>query len=675
MPASRHRGAPRLRTGTAWVEQVRSRMPNSQPIEDVPPRLPGTEPPGLRALMTLAVGVVVVAALYLAQEVLIPITLAVLLSFVLAPLVELLRRFWLGRVPAVLLAVLLALGAILLVGGLIGTQVASLAADVPRYAMTIERKVDAVREATLGRLNAIANRFTHSEAAEEPAAPGPAQAEAPAAPRAAPAQPQQSGSASATSPLELAQRILAPVLGPLGTTAIVLVVTVFMLLQREDMRDRIIRLVGATDLHRTTTALNDAARRLSRYFLAQLGINLLFGCIIGLGLFAIGVPSPLLWGILAALLRFVPYIGAPLAGALPVALAAAVDPGWSLALWTAVLFLVTEPLMGQVVEPMVYGHSTGLSPIAVIIAAIFWSWLWGPIGLILSTPLTLCLVVLGRHVEQLEFLDVMLGDEPALTPVQSFYQRLLAGDPDEALDQAELMLKEAPLSTYYDEVALPGLQLAARDVNRGVLPREQLRTIREAIQGLVEDLEEHPDTDPKAAKAAKAARAAGRGGQAAPEPPAAETAPAAWREEASVLCIAGRGPLDEAAAGMLAQLLRKHGFGTRVLSYQTVSRSRVRALETSGARMVCLTYLELGGSPAHLRHLLRRLRQRLPDRPVLVGLWPPGEAVLQDRSMQAALGADQVVSSLRAAVQGCLQTARQADARQPEAAKPAAPPT
>ena len=654
-------------------------MPNSQPIEDVPPRLPGAEPPGLRALMTLAVGVVVVAALYLAQEVLIPITLAVLLSFVLAPLVELLRRFWLGRVPAVLLAVLLALGAILLVGGVIGTQVASLAAEAPRYALTIERKVETVREATVGRLNAIAGRFLHSEAVEEPAAaPGPAQPEAPAAPRAAPAQPQQSGSGTTTSPLDLAQRILAPVLGPLGTTAIVLVVTVFMLLQREDLRDRIIRLVGATDLHRTTTALNDAARRLSRYFLAQLGINLLFGCIIGLGLFAIGVPSPLLWGILAALLRFVPYIGAPLAGALPVALAAAVDPGWSLALWTAVLFLVTEPLMGQVVEPMVYGHSTGLSPIAVIIAAIFWSWLWGPIGLILSTPLTLCLVVLGRHVEQLEFLDVMLGDEPALTPVQSFYQRLLAGDPDEALDQAELMLKEAPLSAYYDEVALPGLQLAARDVNRGVLPREQLRTIREAIQGLIEDLEEHPDIDPKAVKAAKAARAAGRGGQAAPEPPAAETAPAAWREEASVLCIAGRGPLDEAAAAMLAQLLRKHGFGTRVLSYQTVSRSRVRALETSGARMVCLTYLELGGSPAHLRHLLRRLRQRLPDRPVLVGLWPPGEAVLQDRPMQSALGADQVVSSLRAAVQGCLQAARQADGRQPDGrqpdvAQPAAP--
>ncbi|RAI58628.1 AI-2E family transporter [Roseicella frigidaeris] len=650
-------------------------MPGSQPIEDIPPRLPGAQPPGLRALMTLAVGVVVVAALYLAQEVLIPITLAVLLSFVLAPLVELLRRLWLGRVPAVLLAVLLALGAILLIGGLIGTQVASLAADAPRYAMTIEHKVGAVREATIGRLNAIAGRFTHSGAEPGQAAlPGPAQPEVETAPKAGAAQPQQAGSDSTTSPLDLAQRILAPVLGPLGTTAIVLVVTVFMLLQREDMRDRIIRLAGATDLHRTTTALNDAAHRLSRYFLAQLGINVLFGCIIGLGLFLIGVPSPLLWGILAALLRFVPYIGAPLAGALPVALAAAVDPGWSLALWTTGLFLVTEPIMGQVVEPMVYGHSTGLSPIAVVIAAIFWSWLWGPIGLILSTPLTLCLVVLGRHVEQLEFLDVLLGDEPALTPVESFYQRLLADDPDEALDQAELMLKQVPLSTYYDEVALKGLQLAARDVNRGVLPREQLRTIRDSIHGLVEDLEAYPDADPKLAKAA------GRAGQGAPDRAAAGMAPAGWGEKATILCIAGRGPLDEAAAGMLAQLLRKHGFGTEVVPYQAVSRSRVQALDIAGARMACLLYLDLSGSPAHLRHLLRRLRERLPDRPVLVGLWPEGEPVLRDRQLQVALGTDQVATTLREAVQACLQVARQSDAAPPaapssapRAAPPAAP--
>ena len=257
--------------------------------------------------------------------------------------------------------------------------------------------------------------------------------------------------------MQLAQRIIAPIVAPLSTTAIVLIVAIFILLQREDLRDRLIRLFGSSDLHRTTVAMNDAARRLSRYFLTQLGINATFGVIIGIGLFFIGVPSPVLWGVLAMLLRFVPYIGAPLAAVLPLALAAAVDPGWSMVLWTAALYAVVEAIMGQVVEPLLYGHSTGLSPFSVVVAATFWTWLWGPIGLILSTPLTLCLVVLGRHVERLEFLDVILGDRPPLTPVESFYQRMLAGDPDEARDQAELLLKDRSLSSYYDEVALKGL--------------------------------------------------------------------------------------------------------------------------------------------------------------------------------------------------------------------------
>ena len=242
--------------------------------------------------------------------------------------------------------------------------------------------------------------------------------------------------------IELAQRIVTPVVEPLSTTAIVLIVSIFILLQREDLRDRMIRLFGASDLHRTTIAMNDAARRLSRYLLTQLAVNAAFGVIIATGLAFIGIPSPVMWGVLGALLRFVPYIGAPLSAVMPLALAAAVDPGWSMLLWTASLYLVVEPVMGQLVEPLVYGHSTGLSPFAVVLAATFWTWLWGPIGLILSTPLTLCLVVLGRHVARLEFLDVLLGDRPALTPVESFYQRMLAGDPDEVHDHAEVLLKQ-----------------------------------------------------------------------------------------------------------------------------------------------------------------------------------------------------------------------------------------
>jgi predicted PurR-regulated permease PerM len=618
--------------------------------------------PSLSGLMTLAVGVVVVAALYLGREVIIPIALAVLLSFVLAPVVNGLRRLRLGRAPAVIVAVILALGVILAIGAVIGTQLAQLATDLPRYEATVAEKIGTVRRATIDRVSELLRgvhrelRGTETPAqapARRGAAPPKRGAEAPpAAPQAEP------------SPLELMHRVLAPVLGPIETTGIVLVVTVFILMQRQDLRDRLIRLFGASDLHRTTAAMDDAARRLSKYFLTQLALNTLFGVIIGLGLWLIGVPGPVLWGIVAMLMRFVPYVGAFIAGVIPVVLAAAVDPGWSMMLWTAALFLVAEPVMGQVVEPLVYGHSTGLSPFAVVVAALFWTWLWGAIGLILSTPLTLCLVVLGRHVERLEFLDVLFGDRPALTPVENFYQRMLADDPDEALDQAELLLKERSLSSYYDEVALKGLRLAAEDASRGVLRPQQLERIKDAIRDLVRDLAEHADADP-----AKPADTAGSAGERAPAnaassdetPPDRSHLPPAWRGEAPVLCVAGRGSLDEAAADMLAQLLSKHGLGARVLPHRAVSRANILGLEFAGVAMVCISYLEISGSPAHLRYLVRRLRQRLPGVPILVGLWPAEDAILTNETLRARVGADYYVASLRQAVQACLEAVRAAE--------------
>ena len=208
------------------------------------------------------------------------------------------------------------------------------------------------------------------------------------------------------------------------------------------------------------------------------------------------MPNPILWGILSGLLRFVPYIGSFISAGLPITLATAVDPGWSMAIWTAVLYLVVELGVSQGVEPILYGHSTGLSPLAVVISAIFWSWLWGSIGLVLSMPLTLCLVVLGRYVDRLEFLDILLGDRPPLTPVESFYQRILAGDADEAQDHAELLLKDRSLSSYYDEVALKGLQLAANDAERGVIGHGQLERVRNTINGLIRELAEYDDRDP-----------------------------------------------------------------------------------------------------------------------------------------------------------------------------------
>jgi AI-2E family transporter len=324
------------------------------------------------------------------------------------------------------------------------------------------------------------------------------------------------------APLEVAERVLTPVLSPLATMGIVFIVAVFILMQKEDLRDRLIRLFGSGDLHRTTAAMDDAAARLSRYFLTQLALNASFGVVVTLGLWLIGIPSPALWGIIAALLRFVPYVGAIGSALFPLALAAAVDPGWTMVLETAAFFVVLEGVTGQVIEPLLYGHSTGLSPVSVVISAIFWTWLWGPVGLILSMPLSLCLVVLGRHIERLEFIDVLLGDQPALTPAESFYQRILAGDADEALDQAEVLLRDRSLSSYYDEVALHGLQLAANDSVRGVLSDEQLRNIQDAIDGIVVDLADHEDVDTPAGKpdaSAPASRTPGRCRRHGPVPP------------------------------------------------------------------------------------------------------------------------------------------------------------
>jgi len=624
--------------------------------ERQPASVPPAETPGLTGLLTLAVGVVVVAGLYLGRTVLIPITLAVLLSFMLAPLVNLLRRIHLGRVPSVLLAVVLALGVILAIGGLIGTQLADLVQQVPFYAETIRKKVDTIQDFALSQSNQLMHRLS-----PQPHTPPP-QPKVPSGTEQKPL-PVEIHQPDPT-PMELAERIITPIVDPLSTTAIVLVVAVFVLLQREDLRDRLIRLFGSSDLHRTTAAMNDAARRLSLYFLTQLAINTSFGVVTGLGLFLIGVPSPLLWGVLGTLLRFVPYIGAPLAALLPLALAAAVSPGWGMVIWTAGLYVVIEGLLGQVVEPLLYGHSTGLSPFSVVVSATFWTWLWGPIGLILSTPLTLCLVVLGRHVERLEFLDVILGDRPALTPVESFYQRMLAGDPDETREQAEVLLRDRPLSSYYDEVALQGLQLAAVDAARGVLTEAQLERIRASMQALIDDLDEYDDQEPAEQGATDGPAALSRGEQDLPKHPAPgkatpETLPEAWRgHHAPVLCIAGRGPLDDAAASMLAQLLHKNGLKARVLRHGAVSRGLIGSLNSEGVAMVCLCYLEIRGTPSHLRYLLRRLRQKLPTAKLLVGLWPAEQAILTDDRLRQAVGADIYVSSLRETVEACLETAR-----------------
>jgi predicted PurR-regulated permease PerM len=598
------------------------------PLERRPAPIPPAHTPGTTSVVTLGTGVVVIAGLYFGRSVLIPITLAVLLAFLLAPLVELLHRIRIPDFLAAFLAVAVALASIVGLGGLIGTQVADLAGQVPHYASTIETKVETVEQFASSRFDALMRTVGH------PFRGNPVQHSAASAPTTQPAnnpQPQPvpvEVHQPPSSAVQLAEQVVEPLINPLAALAIVFVISTFILSQREDLRDRMIRLFGASDLHRTTVAMDEAAHRLSRYFLAQLAINTAFGVIIGIALYFIGVPSPLLWGIIATLLRFLPYIGSPLAAVLPLLLAAATSPGWAPVIWTGVLFGVGETIMGQVVEPLVYGRSTGLSPFAVVVAATFWTWLWGPIGLILSTPLTLCLLVLGRHVDRLEFLDILLGDRPALQPDESFYQRMLAGDPDEAGEQAEQFLKEESLTKYYDEVAVPGLRRATIDSGRGVLNSEQLERVLESAYALIEELVDEAKSDPEADEVREA-------------------------ERGVVLCVAGRGPLDEAAARMLAQLLEERGIGARAVPYSAISRSELPALQAQEMPALCLCYLDLEGSISHVRYLLRRLRRVLPDLPMLVGIWPQGAPALRDERMRAAIGADHYVTSLQEAVEAC----------------------
>lgn len=609
---------------------------------------------------SLVVGIVVVAALYFGQDVFVPLALAVLLSLALGPVVLAFRRARMGRVTSVAAAVLLAFVMIFGVSALIGTQISGLANNLPRYQQNISDKISSIRHATAGAglmqraaevLHALRQELTRAGAEDElpPAVPATPADILPSIVPPTPAEPAELPIPvqifqPQPGPLEMIQNIAAPLLHPLSKTLVVLVFVVMFLLKREDLRDRFIRLAGAHDLRRTTEALDDATRRLSRYLLVQSAINASFATLITLGLWIIGVPNPLLWGVMAGLLRFVPYIGPIIAAAFPAALAVAVDPGWSMLFWTLALFFTAEPIVGQVIEPWIYGHNTGLSAVAIVIAAVFWTWLWGLVGLLLSTPLTVCLVVLGRHVEHLKFLDVLLGDRPALAPEESFYQRLLAGDPDEAADQAEQFLKTRRLADYYDEVAIKGLALAQVDRVRGGLDHQRRNQIKDAVYEIIDDLADHDDAAPPAPGTEKDPAAA--------QPPA--IAPA-WQQNA-VMCVAGRGAIDEASAAILAHLLSKHGVGARVISSPSVSASNIFKLDIGSVQLAVICFME-AESMSNARFLVRRLR-RLGHARIVLGFWTLGDDEERRRAAIAATGVDDIVTSLREAVDHVVKLAQ-----------------
>lgn len=536
----------------------------------------------------------VMAVLYFARELLVPLALAVLLSFVLAPIVRTLRRVGTPRVLAVLAAVLAAVAVILVLGLVMARQLSELASDIPFYQFELTRKLASIN-ASGGMIERVQEMLQGLAAgAERATAPEP-----PAIPAADPVRPlpvQVHPPPPRT--FEVLRTVVEPLLYPLATFGIVIVFVIFVLLYREDLRDRVIRLVGAHDLQRTMAAMDDAAYRLSRFFLAQVAMNSIYGMVIALALFFIGVPQPILWGILAGLMRFVPFVGTIIAVAFPLLLSLAVEPGWTMPLLVLLLFAVGEGTMGQVFEPLIFGRSTGLSPIAVIAAATFWTWLWGPIGLVMAVPLTVCLVVLGRHVERFEFLEVALGDRPPLEPPETFYQRALGDDPDALAEQAEAALRECSLSRYYDTVALPGLALAQGDAQRGRLGERQLDGMRARLASLLEDLEEDVEADVPPHPTTKGAPAPPR-----PSPPSSA---------GPVLCVGGRGPFDMAAAAMLAQVMRKRGLDAGAAPAEMLRGDATPAEELARIRQAWLCTVEGMGSTAAARSILRRVKRRLP---------------------------------------------------------------
>ncbi|WP_027154288.1 AI-2E family transporter [Mesorhizobium sp. WSM2561] len=610
------------------------------------------------SLPTVATVVAAVAALYFGREVFLPIAIALLLTFALAPLVSALKRVGIPRLPAVIASVLGAFTVLALFSFIVATQVSELAQNIPLYQSNILTKVRSLKETGVGggviaRLSEAIERVGQELDRQETSPPAADQ------PR---REPVPVEIIARERPLQVLQNLIGPLISPLASAGLIVVVVIFMLLEREDLRDRFIRLVGYGDLHRTTEALQEAGKRVGRYLLMQLVVNIVYAIPVTAGLWILGIPNALLWGLLALALRFVPYIGPIIGALLPLFLALAVAPGWSLVLWTAGLFVVMEMITGNVVEPWLYGSRTGLSPLAIIVAAIFWTWLWGPLGLVLSTPLTVCLVVLGRHVPQFEFLDVLFGNEPVLEPHARLYQRLLAGDPEEATDHAEEMLEEKYLFEFYDKVAIAALLLGEQDRVRGVMGDEQRRRVAASAQMLVANLDDsareeaEEDDDPATAEPAPADKYKDKDGDKQAQAEGEDDTELPDGTDTSVLCAGGRGELDDAAAAMLAQVLEVQGATVSKASFADMDPTGIRRLELDAVDTVVVGFLNRD-SVKHARFLVRRLKRARSALRVGIVFWSKdGDDKKTEVEWTNDINADFVAFGMVEAVLGALSS-------------------
>lgn len=603
----------------AGPPQAAGRSADASPEPPAALPLPTSLLPGLRLLVGLLIGAILIAALYLGRALLIPIALAVFFGFLLDPAVRRLHRWKVPRAIAVFLVVSVALGALAGVGVFVTSQLTGLSKDLPAYQSTISRKLRALRQAA-SKPGAWEGMFSTLERVQkeiEPALPGGGSTTAP------PTRVEIVG--PETRPVGIVLDWLDRVSEPVATAGIALLFVILILLDRSNLRDRVLRLAGG-DLHAATDAMDEASARIGRYLRMQFIINACYAVPMGLGLWWIGVPAAALWGVVAGLLRFVPYIGPIVSSAFPLALAFAVSPDWSMVLWTLALILSLELILNNAIEPWLYGASTGLSAMSIIVAAMFWTALWGPIGLILSTPLTVCLLVVGRYLPSLRFLEVLLGSESSLAPPERLYQRLLADDLEEAVELAGEFIEarrrdvagdptgSTALADYYDDVGIPALRIATSQHVEGASPEHRLRLATDMGELLDELGEQYP----------------------APPPV----------RQGRILCLGARWEVDVLAARMAAHALAWQGWQAEAAATPAMARSgRGVVAEPGGAALVCLSVF--GRRPqARIRLIARRLRRRDPELRILAAAWN-ADGELPDEEQARRLGVDVVVTRLQ----------------------------
>ncbi|GAC1356306.1 MAG: hypothetical protein NVSMB3_02460 [Acidobacteriaceae bacterium] len=567
-------------------------------IKEVRERLAGTD-------STLVTGILVTAILYFAREVFVPLAMAGLLAFLLAPAATQMERWGMKRAPAGMLVILLSLAGVGTLGYLVLGQIYNLAIELPQYQQNVTGKIEALHLNSAGRLSStvemlssVSKQITSGGAPTPPIVPVTPRRRSHANPNPSPIPADANGKppgqpvpvrieAPEDSVLTVAGKTMMPLVHPLTTTLIVVIFLVFILLGREDLRDRALRLAGSGRIHLTTTAFEDASRRVSRYLQMQLVVNLCYGVVAGLCLWAIGIPHPLLWAVLTCGLRFVPYIGILMASAGPLLLSIAVSPRWKELALTVTMYAVLELVTANFVEPMLYGASTGISAIAILIAAIFWTLLWGLPGLLLSTPLTVCLVVIGRQVPRLQYLEVLFGEETVLPAAERFYQRMLASNTSEATALLEDLLKTKSREEVYDDVLIPALTLIEESRHAEEMTGTRADEVLQGVEEVAEDV-------------------TSRG--------ASSTAPEK-RPTKRVICLPARDFADEVACQLALQVLTETA-SVRVISADCTMPELLRTIEEAKPEVICV----VGVPPRAIRHIRMRchqVRRRFPETTVV----------------------------------------------------------